>query len=149
MSKKTYQEKLRHPKWQKLRLEIMKRDKFKCNVCKDEETTLNVHHLQYTVDDVWDEPKQNLITVCEHCHFEIEWMKKRFSDFDIKDLNIEKSDGWDDGYRIMFIAYDGNVSMRIYDADNYIIGFNLGTNTILQLKKILKLHKNKKPLADF
>lgn len=144
MSKKTYQEKLRHPKWQKLRLEIMKRDKFMCKMCKDEETTLNVHHLKYTAEDVWDEPKQNLITVCEHCHLELESLKSEHDDIDIKNVRIEKSNNWQGGSRIMFISCYNVVSMRIFDKENnYIIGFNFGYNDISKFKKIAKFYKPK------
>lgn len=45
--KMKYSEQLKHPKWQKKRLEILKRDKWKCKKCKDDTTTLNVHHKEY------------------------------------------------------------------------------------------------------
>lgn len=140
MKKQTYQEKLKHPKWQKLRLEIMKRDKFKCKICKDEETTLNIHHLAYTTQDVWNEPKENLVTVCEHCHIEIENIKSNNKIIDFKNIYIEKSDNWKSGSRIMLIAYNGDVSIRIYDNNKqYIVGYNLDDKTVCQLNKILKL----------
>ncbi len=66
--KATYSKKLKDPRWQKKRLLIMKRDKFKCKYCKDDKTTLNVHHLAYTTQDVWEELNENLITLCEPCH---------------------------------------------------------------------------------
>lgn len=47
MSEKSYSDKLKSPKWQKKRLEIMRRDKFRCRLCKDEETQLSVHHKEY------------------------------------------------------------------------------------------------------
>ena len=43
----TYSEKLKDPRWQKKRLEIMDRDNFICQLCGDSETTLNVHHKRY------------------------------------------------------------------------------------------------------
>jgi len=39
-----FKEQYRHPKWQKKRLDILKRDKFTCRSCGDKESTLNVHH---------------------------------------------------------------------------------------------------------
>jgi hypothetical protein len=84
---KSYSEKLKHPLWQKKRLEIMKRDKFKCKICKDKETTLAVHHLKYE-GNPWDVDNLFLITVCEHCHEEIEILKKENKDsFDISKLS--------------------------------------------------------------
>lgn len=64
-----YSDKLKDPRWQKKRLEIMQRDEFTCMICGDEETTLNVHHLYYEKDkNPWDYPDTALITLCEDCH---------------------------------------------------------------------------------
>lgn len=63
----TYSEKLKHPKWQKKRLEILQRDKFKCKLCFDTETELHIHHSKYTKEP-WDAPSKDLITYCKHCH---------------------------------------------------------------------------------
>jgi len=69
-----YSEKLKHPKWQRKRLEIMKRDKFKCRHCGDTETTLNVHHLRYC-GNPWEADNDDLLTVCEDCHTLSEFLK--------------------------------------------------------------------------
>lgn len=72
MSKTTYSEKLKNPKWQRRRLEILQRDGFKCTCCQDEETTLHVHHLDYLPGfEPWDHPDHLLITLCETCHYKI------------------------------------------------------------------------------
>ena len=42
-----YSEKLKNPKWQKKRLEILNRDNFTCIKCGDKETTLQIHHFKY------------------------------------------------------------------------------------------------------
>ena len=65
----SYSEKLRDPRWQKMRLEIMERDKFTCCHCRDTQKTLNVHHLAYTKGAApWEYDPSNLITLCEECH---------------------------------------------------------------------------------
>lgn len=70
---KTYSEKLKDPRWQKRRLEVMKRDGFTCHRCRDKEKTLNVHHLMYDKGkDPWDYDDCALITLCEDCHKECE-----------------------------------------------------------------------------
>lgn len=70
---KTYSEKLRDPRWQKLRLEIMERDRFQCRLCRDTEKTLNVHHSFYSKGwNPWDYPNASLVTACEDCHKLIE-----------------------------------------------------------------------------
>jgi hypothetical protein len=66
---KTYAEKLKHPKWQKRRLEILQRDLFTCMDCGDMDTTLHIHHKVYRSGaEPWDYEDNELITLCENCH---------------------------------------------------------------------------------
>ena len=64
-----YNEKLRDPRWQKRRLEIMERDNFTCRVCGrgiNDGTPLNVHHKKYKKDkEIWEYSNNMLITLCE------------------------------------------------------------------------------------
>lgn len=62
-----YSEKLRSPKWQKKRLEILSRDNFTCQYCKDAETELHIHHLEYS-GEPWQVENDKLITLCKNCH---------------------------------------------------------------------------------
>jgi len=71
----SYAEKLKSPKWQKKRLEIMSRDNFTCQYCKDEETQLQVHHLSYN-GNPWEADSSQLVTLCCECHSLIEYCKK-------------------------------------------------------------------------
>lgn len=77
---KTYSEKLRDPRWQRKRLEVMERDSFKCTQCGDKKSTLNIHHWKYTKNP-WDAPNSDLSTVCESCHKEIEESKSFVSTY--------------------------------------------------------------------
>ena len=66
---KKYSEKLKDPRWQKKRLEVMERDKFRCLSCGDEKSTLAVHHLYYVSGrNPWQYPMWSLQTLCEGCH---------------------------------------------------------------------------------
>lgn len=65
----TYSEKLRDPRWQKMRLEILQRDDWACQICFDTKSTLNVHHRYYEAGrDPWNYPEPALVTLCEDCH---------------------------------------------------------------------------------
>lgn len=65
----TYSEKLKNPKWQKKRLQILERDVFTCQKCLDKESTLHVHHKFYTKGkNPWEYDNYVLITLCEKCH---------------------------------------------------------------------------------
>lgn len=66
-----YSEKLKNPKWQKKRLEILDRDGFTCRLCSNTKKTLHVHHLLYDGKDPWETPPGHLITLCEDCHADI------------------------------------------------------------------------------
>lgn len=64
----TYADKLKDPRWQRKRLEVMQRDQFTCRSCESDTDTLHVHHVMYTAADPWDEPTDNLLTLCDECH---------------------------------------------------------------------------------
>lgn len=71
--KKSYSEKLRDPRWQRKRLEVMDRDSFRCRRCGCGSKTLNVHHLIYRKGaEPWDYPSDHLRTLCEECHAHVE-----------------------------------------------------------------------------
>jgi hypothetical protein len=77
---KTYSEKLRDPRWQRKRLEILERDNFTCQLCSNDKMELHIHHIEYN-ENPWDSHEDNLITYCKVCHKNIEKSKK--SDFRI------------------------------------------------------------------
>jgi len=62
-------EKLKDPRWQKLRLEVFDRDEWACQGCGDSENTLNVHHTYYeALKEPWEYPLRSFVTLCEECH---------------------------------------------------------------------------------
>lgn len=64
-----YFERLKDPRWQRMRLEIMQRDDFACVSCGDTESTLNVHHGYYAKDtEPWEYPEESMWTLCRACH---------------------------------------------------------------------------------
>lgn len=87
MAKQNYSQKLRDPRWQKKRLEIMSRDEFTCRICGDNESTLNVHHFTYS-GEPWDVDSGKLLTICEPCH---EREHKERSNSEVEMLKVLKS----------------------------------------------------------
>ncbi len=68
---KAYWEKLKDPRWQRKRLEAMARAEFACEICQDNESTLNVHHKEYFKGrEPWDYDLKQLAVLCETCHGE-------------------------------------------------------------------------------
>lgn len=70
---RTYSEKLKDPRWQKVRLQVMERDHWTCVNCSSEEKMLSVHHGYYERGlEPWEYPLSTLWTVCEDCHVFLE-----------------------------------------------------------------------------
>ena len=64
-----YENKLKDPRWQRKRLEILDRDDWACTGCGDESNTLHVHHKRYTKgSEPWEYEGEDLTTLCEECH---------------------------------------------------------------------------------
>ena len=73
-----YAKKLRSPKWQKMRLQILERDKFTCRHCGETEKPLHVHHCFYNKGaQPWDYESGTLVTLCEDCHEAVEARNKQ------------------------------------------------------------------------
>lgn len=80
MTKLTYAQKLRDPRWQKKRLEIFERDQWACTSCGDSTTELQVHHLKYiNGKDPWEYENGNLQTLCSDCHEETHFPNRKKS----------------------------------------------------------------------
>lgn len=64
-----YFELLKDPRWQKRRLEILKRDEWTCLDCGDDTKSLHVHHRYYQWGlNPWEYSDDALMTLCEPCH---------------------------------------------------------------------------------
>lgn len=65
----TYSEKLKDPRWQRKRLEVLERSDFHCELCADGEATLHVHHKAYFKGrEPWEYDPEQLVALCEACH---------------------------------------------------------------------------------
>jgi transcription elongation factor Elf1 len=74
---KEYFQKLKDPRWQKKRLEILSRDNFTCRHCGDKESALHVHHGYYRWQtNPWEYEDNSLMTLCGKCHEFIEYSRK-------------------------------------------------------------------------
>ena len=65
----SYAEKLKDPRWQRKRLEILQRENFTCENCGDTESTLHVHNGYYEKGlEPWEYFHRTLHCLCEECH---------------------------------------------------------------------------------
>lgn len=65
----SYAEQLRHPNWQRRRLERLNGAGWACECCYDAESTLHVHHKRYVKGRMaWEYSDAELAVLCEGCH---------------------------------------------------------------------------------
>jgi len=64
-----YAQQIKHPLWQKKRLEVLEASGFECENCGDKEETLHVHHPFYRRGAmIWEYEKSELECLCNKCH---------------------------------------------------------------------------------
>ena len=64
-----YAEQIKHPKWQKKRLEVLEHYNFTCQECGEKEKELHVHHPFYKKNVmIWDYAIGELMCLCCDCH---------------------------------------------------------------------------------
>lgn len=69
----SYYEKLKDPRWQKRRLEILEQREWSCQLCESETNTLNVHHGFYMRGmDPWGYEDETMWVLCEECHKKVQ-----------------------------------------------------------------------------
>lgn len=72
-----YAELLKHPLWQKKRLEVLNRAEFACENCGARDKTLHVHHTYYERGlNPWEYSDVSLVCLCEECHKKAEALLK-------------------------------------------------------------------------
>lgn len=117
----TYSEKLKDPRWQKRRLEIMSRDDFTCRNCSDSTKTLNVDHKIYRKGlEPWEYSDEDLWTLCEDCHGDIsrarQELYERIGQLNLYELQRVKQ-------IIADIPLPGEV-LLVFDVDNAVLTYH-------------------------
>lgn len=90
-TKLTYSEQLKHPNWQRKRLEMLNEANFECSNCGDKDSMLHVHHRQYFKGrQAWEYESTELAVLCEACHKEehdtVDGLKKLLSEVGSADM---------------------------------------------------------------
>jgi len=64
-----YQQQIKHPLWQKKRLEVLEDRGFRCQECGANDEELHVHHPLYKRGAmIWEYTKEELESLCHRCH---------------------------------------------------------------------------------
>lgn len=79
---KVYMAKLRDPRWQEKKNNVLMRDDYTCTWCGSGRTggrNLQVHHGFYSraFENPWEYPSESLFTLCEKCHEQAEVLKRQ------------------------------------------------------------------------
>lgn len=137
----TYAEKLKHPKWQKKRLQVLNKYGFMCNMCWDDETELHVHHKSYLPNtDPWDYPITNFQVLCKNCHCIVEWAKQEGAEI----ITIASSGSELKFYKALVYNKNETYSLWVYNYSkelNFLSGIPI--SHIEELLPYMKKHKNK------
>jgi hypothetical protein len=76
----TYSEKLKDPRWQRRRLEVLEAAGWKCSQCESTDQTLHVHHNFYrSRTEPWNYPDHALRVLCEGCHENAEFQRRELA----------------------------------------------------------------------
>jgi len=139
MEKKSYSEKLKDPRWQRKRLEVMQRDEWRCRICGDDKSPLNVHHLKYdNSGEPWRSGTDDLITLCENCHKIIGWLGARD---DMKELMPDEVVGtkmlFSDGTSVYFHKVRSYIVATCLMSDGQITGFFLPKGYVERLRDFI------------
>ncbi len=62
-----YSEQLKDKRWLTRRVDILRRDGYRCYLCGYFGPKVSVHHRRYT-GMAWEAPDEDLITLCKDCH---------------------------------------------------------------------------------
>jgi hypothetical protein len=115
----TYAEKLKDPRWQKKRLEILDRDHFTCQCCTDKTKTLCVHHKSYT-GEPWEVENSELITYCIDCHSLIEYIKEMDDYNEIKKIVKKELSG-----AILYIVYVNKDTILLFAIQYGVVSYRI------------------------
>lgn len=148
MSESNYSKLLKHPEWQKKRLEILNRDNFTCRLCGDTETTLHVHHFEYSKVFPWNIESDKLITLCEYCHNIVEKLntglsvKLRLQDFKHGIIKASEKIEYVDNFIIIFVYFMDEIIVFTFDntiCNGYKISDKKQITNIISIFKSVKL----------
>lgn len=80
-SKMTYAQQLKHPNWQRVRLQMLEAAGWKCEECSAAEQMLHVHHKRYIKGRMaWEYSQSELQVLCADCHEEHHYIENELNE---------------------------------------------------------------------
>jgi hypothetical protein len=143
-----YQDQLKDPRWQKMRLKIYERDEFTCTRCGSQDNTLNAHHKAYESSSApWAYPDHWITTLCDTCHASVhEGMDEALNQLcqDLKVFGFFPED-----IRMLSRAIAKSEPMHLTDVVASAIAFNIQNMQQLMLDAYFKHLIDKSEQVEF
>jgi hypothetical protein len=80
-AKMTYAQQLKHPNWQRVRLQMLEAANWKCEECSASEQMLHVHHKRYVKGRMaWEYSHAELQVLCADCHEEHHYIENELNE---------------------------------------------------------------------
>lgn len=113
----TYQQQIKHPDWQRKRLEVLEINDYQCQMCAAKDQTLHVHHPYYRRGAmIWEYETVDLMCLCHKCHKETHAIDERIK----KSLSFLGAET-----KMQILGYIHSMSMSVPQEsdENYDYGF--------------------------
>lgn len=138
----SYFEKLRDPRWQKKRLEVLESAGWECESCNSTTKTLHIHHKQYIKSrEPWEYELTNFEALCEDCHHESHVDKDLINEIlaSMPSLMWQRVASLLAGYANEYISDE--ILSRTYSAHDYEAGRLSASLSDLDISKFPLLHE--------
>lgn len=123
--KLTYAEQIKHPNWQKRRLEMLEYYGWACAHCDAKDKMLHVHHKQYFKGRMaWEYSNEELAVLCEDCHKDHHRVEERIKEI-LSNVNLDEAYSLLAGYFGRYDDVDPGIveEARQGDALTFAVGF--------------------------
>jgi hypothetical protein len=142
--KSAYALKLKDPRWQKKKGELLAAAEFTCASCESKEKTLHAHHNYYEFGvEPWEYPDACFAVLCEDCHKIADEQRKRFREAS-KLLDGEEMDyvsGYILGIAIMSGKIEAASLSNAGDVNGFASAVSIPSIIITSSQIILSLNK--------
>ena len=142
-SKKYYLEKLKDPRWQKRRLEILSLNNFECQDCGAKNNNLHVHHLYYDKGrEPWDYGDDTLMCLCDDCHTEARRKDDLFNEYSKKIKKIPKFLNFYSGFMaaaLWMFSYEEQKDLPDIEVIDYEFALGVAGFFRMPIEKVISL----------
>jgi len=154
-----YHRQMKHPLWQKKRLEVLELHNYTCQECGDKETELHVHHPFYKRGAmIWDYTKEELMCLCNKCHADTHELDESLNKY-MKSCSLNAKfmlKGFFNGLHVIEEQKNTKdivcLGLPINNNENYVTHFKKGLvhafNKIETVEELMSIYENTTLIKD-